>query len=1109
MGEARTVLNIYFGEQRSEKLRECAALMKKQLGEGKNIICIVPDQFSFAFDKALYESLGPKDFNRVTVFSFRRLAEAFLEKYGVSGGTLILPSERMILIYLALKRVKADKELKLLSRSIDKPGFAKEAAVLFDSLRRSGLSPEDFRSASDNVGGTLGDKLSDVSLIYSAYLDILKERFSRDESSLILEGAQSAHKNSAFKDTYVYIDSFDSFSPDELMMIKAAVRDSKNVTVNLAMPKNPPLSAASPFAHCIATQNALIKIAAELNAGVGFSECGASKNINPAIGSVGSSLYGYVKTKEQPGDGVKLYRAENMYEEAELVASQIKKLVTEEGYRLSDIAVITHDMESYSQVLEAAFERYEIEAFADRTQPAAGSSLALFALDAINAAATRKPDSDKILKYIRSPFSPLDPEEISVIWDYCIRWNVDGDMWLSEFTAGDHSEPERIRKKVVSPLMKLHEASKNAAAKEISAAFCEFLKETKAAEKAFSVIEDCAEEDVKLETARLFKQLWNAVMNAVSSIYVTAGDEKMTLKAYGELLRLILSQTAISAPPQKLDSVTLADVTRSVISQPRAAFVIGLADGCFPADTKKSGLFSGRDIARLEAEGLSFDISPQAMLSAERFDCYRALTAPSERLCLSYSGQDLRGKELRPSQFIRRLIKYRGYEINSAQSVNIKDYCLTPSAAYYSYSVSRAVTPDERASLREALMSIPEYREKILRTESAQSGVHRLSPSVSRKLFAAHDINVTASRIDVYNRCPFEYFCKFGLKISPVIPIKIDPANRGTVMHYLFENVLSIFGSEFSEKTDEEIKALIAELMERFSSEELGGDFGKSAKFTADYKRLGEAASEILINMREEFKVSKFRPVSFEYDLSDQSGKSSLSIPVADGVRVNIRGIVDRVDIYADEQGKKYIRIVDYKTGTKSFSFDDIYNGINLQLLLYMLALTEGRDAKFNDCAPSGILYMKAGFLECDGEYDPLSRDQRTRLEKSAEQLRRNGLIVENDEIIAAMDETFSGKYIPVKMTSTGKYSAYSQLISEKSFKLLEKYAENKVIRFGEDLLSGRIDTLPLGTDSEHLRCAYCDYGSVCDRKKYIMKLLKKSDGEALKEMIMTESKEK
>ena len=100
------MLRLYLGENQGEKLRVCAEEMKRLLSVGKRVLAIVPDQFSFAYDKALYRELGPKAFNSVTVLSFKRLSEALIGKFGATDGTLVTPNDRMIILWLALRLIR-------------------------------------------------------------------------------------------------------------------------------------------------------------------------------------------------------------------------------------------------------------------------------------------------------------------------------------------------------------------------------------------------------------------------------------------------------------------------------------------------------------------------------------------------------------------------------------------------------------------------------------------------------------------------------------------------------------------------------------------------------------------------------------------------------------------------------------------------------------------------------------------------------------------------------------------------------------------------------------------------------------------------------------------
>lgn len=1105
------MLRLVLGGSPDEKLNMYSNEISALVRDGRQVLCIVPDQFSFEFDKILYSVLGARDFNMVSVLSFKKLSESLISAFGTDKGILARPEERAALIYLALRRVKQSKKLRILARAVERPAFIPEIEQIIDSIIRAQLTADDLRACAEKLSGALSSKLEDVADIFEAYTAVLSERGLRDESSIVSLGSAIAEKTEYFRNKYVYADRFDSYSQDELSLLEQAVILARSVSVSVTLPKDYKPSATSPYAVAADTQKKLAGLAAKNNTRLVYSYC--REAVKPqGLEYLKKLLSGEEKNRRPITDGsVAVISAPAVYEEADFVAAEIRRLVSDGRFTYNDIAVITRDMSSYQTALESAFERFDVPYYIDSKQRAADMSVIIFALNAIDAASGRKLSSEKLLRLMRSPFSGYAEEEISAIEDYCVRWNVDGDMWMAEFTVGSDDVPinmlNDIRQRLVSPLIKLREDCFRTDAKGISIAFNKYIESSGLAENAAKIINDCADPDERVEAARAFKQLWNALMSAVTAVYTTVGDTEITLKEFGELLRLILSGTSISNPPQKLSCVMVYDAARSVIASPKAAFVVGVNDSRFPLDSKKTGIFSGKDSAAMEAYGISFDMGDLERLDSERCDCFRALTCSGEKLYISYSEADPTGKALRPSFYVNKLSAGTG--INAVKSFNlpIELYSSTPAAAYYRLAVERNGSPGELESLKKALFAVPEYAGKLRAISTYGSNtVRQLSPGIAKRLFAPQDINITASRIDVYNKCNFEYFMRYGLDIKKISPVAVDPAGRGNVMHYVFQMVLERCGAGFERVTDDELKALIAELLERYKQETLGGDFGKTAVFKADYARLADACLEILVNIREEYKVSKFRPERYEYNLSRQDGGSVLSVPINRNLKINIRGIVDRVDTYTSPNGSEYIRIVDYKTGPKELRFEDLYNGLNLQMLLYMIALTQGTDPDFSGFLPAGILYMKAGFLECSEEaepgYSPLSDDSVKRLKLCAAQLKRSGLIVEDDSAIEAMDSGFTGLYAPVVRNKDGSYSKHSSLISQASFKLLEDFALQKVREFGSGLIMGKISPIPCGRDPKHLACAYCDYSSVCDRRKYMYRLISSADGDKLRTAI-------
>ncbi len=88
-----------------------------------------------------------------------------------------------------------------------------------------------------------------------------------------------------------------------------------------------------------------------------------------------------------------------------------------------------------------------------------------------------------------------------------------------------------------------------------------------------------------------------------------------------------------------------------------------------------------------------------------------------------------------------------------------------------------------------------------------------------------------------------------------------------------------------------------------------------------------------------ELKDSQFQPAGFEVNFGGEGGFSPIAIPNR-AMNALLRGFVDRVDIWIS-RGGTYYRVVDYKTGKKDFDYCDVFNGVGLQMLLYLFALRE------------------------------------------------------------------------------------------------------------------------------------------------------------------------
>lgn len=100
-----------------------------------------------------------------------------------------------------------------------------------------------------------------------------------------------------------------------------------------------------------------------------------------------------------------------------------------------------------------------------------------------------------------------------------------------------------------------------------------------------------------------------------------------------------------------------------------------------------------------------------------------------------------------------------------------------------------------------------------------------------------------------------------------------------------------------------------------------------------------------------QIRKGDFEPEAFEVDVSTR-------IPLKDGEAVNLRGRIDRMDVFEDED-KIYVKIMDYKSGSTSFDLALLYHGLQLQLVVYMDAALKLQESRHpgKQAVPAGIFY--------------------------------------------------------------------------------------------------------------------------------------------------------
>ena len=334
-------------------------------------------------------------------------------------------------------------------------------------------------------------------------------------------------------------------------------------------------------------------------------------------------------------------------------------------------------------------------------------------------------------------------------------------------------------------------------------------------------------------------------------------------------------------------------------------------------------------------------------------------------------------------------------------------------------------------------------------------------------------VPMSASRMDKYKSCHFSYFMQYGLKARPRKPAGFRAPEYGTFVHYVLEHALR-------ERQGKEIptRAQVSAVVARYVEEELGGLEGETPRFRYLFRRLEKSVYAVVENVCQELARSDFQPIAFELGFGRGQDLPPVEL-TADGVTVSVSGFVDRVDGW-EKDGRLYLRVVDYKTGRKSFDLTDVWNGLGLQMLLYLFTLREEGQAVFGkEIVPSGVLYLPARDAVIAGSRTMTEAERRKEVDA---QLRRKGLVLEDGDVLEAMEHTDGEppRFLPVRVSRSSGAITGDALVSAERLGRLERHTRRILADIAAELAAGNIAADPFWRGPQQNACQWCDYAAAC-----------------------------
>jgi len=1052
--------------------------MLRRLGEGTKAgpqLLLVPEQYSHDTERRLCKTLGNIASNRAEVLSFTRLYSRVCDRAGGGAEPGLDAGGRLLLMRAAVKEV--GENLTVYRNPSRKSSFLSGLIEVVDECKRYQVTAAQLLGASDEIGGLEGEKLRDLGLIFGAY-DALTARIAadpRDRLTRLAEGIKTCRWPSGCG---IWVDGFTDFTPQELQVLKALLEQGNDLTVALTCDAldgedDDVFSAARRTAHT------LLRLARDTGMQTRVETLNEFGGRADALLHLERNLFAHPgQVWEGDCPEIAVFAADSIRSEVEYAAATIRELVREKGWRYRDFAVAARDFNKYARQVESVFDLYGVPLFLSTVSDILEKPILTLITAALDTVSGRYQYED-VFRYLKTGLTDLTDAERDLLENYVITWEIRGSRWTQKedwsmhpdgygltFREEDTVALKRLnasRRKVAGPLENLRR-NKDKTGRGYAVALYAFLEEIRLPERLTAraaELEGAGERKLADE----YRQLWEILTGALEQCALLLADTEMDLQEFASLFKLVLSQYDVGTIPVSLDRVTAGDAPRLAHKRAKMLILLGADDGSIPAVETSRSLLTDVDRDLLAEQGLELAPRLTDKLSREMTIVYTACAIPAERLLVTWPrAGEKPGEERRPSFLVERLgLLYPKAAFLGEGSLNGEFRLCAPGPAL------ELAGRDEMAFA--ALNELKDYSGRTARIwNAAQLRRGNLSRPAVEGLYGQR-LSMSATRMDSCRSCHFSYFLRFGLKAKARQTAGFHAPEYGTFAHAVLEHVLTAV----SNGDTRDVKELTEEAVTRYVKEELGGMAGETPRFRYLFERLKTTVAFVVENAVEELQSSEFRPMAFE--LGFGAGKQLPPIEVSkDGLTVSVTGFVDRVDGWKKD-GRLYLRVVDYKTGRKSFDFTDIQNGLSLQMLLYLFALSKpGLLGK--DPVSAGVLYVHAKDVLFSGTRSVTDEDC---CKKAEDLLRRDGLILDEEEVLRAMEDWGNGapRFLPLKVNKAGELKSDYLVKTEQMGKLSRKVMET-LEQIAAEMAAGNIDADPYWRSPEINACRWCDYAEAC-----------------------------
>ena len=1086
------MLKLVLGGSGSGKTTLLYSRIKARAEQGRRSILLVPEQFTSSTEGRIYRELGDALSGMVESFSFTSLAERILSAEGGAAVQTLSDAGRAVLVRRALEELQ--DHVHYYYRHRRSAAFCQMAAQTIDELKSAGLSGAQLAELAPDCGPESG-KLSELALIFQGYETLLAGTGMdpADRLELAADRLEAALARGELPDFLrereVFIDEFDTFNAPKKRLMGAMLAALPTVTVALCddgAPMVPGDMGLFSGAKQVAAQ--LRQLARKNGADAAVPEL-LRRDLRhkdaPGLAAVTELLEAGTCEVPPAAPEVRLFAAASREEEARCTAAAIRRLMRQ-GVRCGKMAVVCRNIPDYRAAIRYEFRMADIPLYCDEptTPEFSAPATAVRALLALLRGADM---TENLTILAKTGLCALTEPQVCALENYAYTWSPNAAAWrtkfekspkgfgeneLSDEDAKTLEDAETARQLLVTAVDELRSKVRGSSAEQISRELYFCLKKLGAEEQQAALVE-AVRTARGIPAAEEAAREWNVVMQLLNEMAHLLGGQGVTFAEYEDLFSLLLRSSDLGHIPQTLDAVVLASAGKMRLDAPDYVFVLGLAEGEFPCAPSETGLLTHADRDVLMAKQIDLPDCFENRVVREQVCVYKALTAPAKGLWLSWpKGQ---GKTLCAA--LEPIVETLH---PAAPELELPDLAATPADALDTLG-GWPLTDTERASLTEAL--------RLPQTDAPQglALLRRMEEDPPRQVndlsalsgLLGQRLRISPSQLEKYYTCRYGYFLQYVLGLKPRRRAELSADQSGTLMHWVLQMALDPHPdadnpcaglAPFPELDDDAMAELASLLVDEYAKRYLPED---TARFAYLLSRLKKSMTSLLCYLRDEQKQSCFHPAACELHIG--SGEDAVPGQVyhlSDGRTVQLVGTVDRADEWVEENGTRWVRVVDYKTGTKKLNLKEVYCGLDCQMLLYLFSLTRDKSGRFTGAEPAGVLYLLA---------DPAPKTTNRQQAQQDVQYELDGLVRDEQKVFDAMDADETGRYLPFGYRNgVPSPSQKDKRADIAKLNRIQLHLDDLVTQMGSQLYNGRIEAEPLVAGAGRNPCIWCDYSFIC-----------------------------